>query len=61
VADAEVDLDLTKSAEAAERRIDIEASGPQERATRRFNKHSKDHRPDLPQIVLGMALTSEGA
>lgn len=34
--------------------------GPEERATRRFNKHSKDHRPDLPQVVLGMAVTAEG-
>ena len=27
---------------------------------RRFNKHSKDKRPDLPQVVLGMAVTREG-
>src|ERR1019366_1565597 len=61
VADAEADLDLAKSAEeAGERRVDPAASGPEERATRRFNKHSKDHRPDLPQIVLGMAVTCEG-
>jgi hypothetical protein len=60
VADAEADLDLAQSAEEAERRVDTEISGPEERATRRFNKHSKDHRPDLPQIVLGMAVTSEG-
>ena len=61
VADAEADLDLAKSAEeAADRRVDAEASGPEERATRRFNKHSKDHRPDLPQIVMGMAVTAEG-
>jgi hypothetical protein len=61
VADAEADLDLAKSAEeAGERRVDPAASGPEERATRRFNKHSKDHRPDLPQIVLGMAVTAEG-
>jgi hypothetical protein len=32
----------------------------EERATRRFSKHSKDHRPDLPQVVLGMAVTAEG-
>ena len=61
VADAEADLGLAKSAEeAATRRVDAEAPGPEERATRRFNKHSKDHRPDLPQIVLGMAVTGEG-
>jgi hypothetical protein len=34
--------------------------GPEQQAARRFNKHSKDHRPDLPQIVLGMAVTAEG-
>ena len=46
VADAEVDLDLAQSAEeSAERRVDPDAPGPGERATRRFNKHSKDHRP----------------
>jgi transposase len=35
-------------------------SGPAEQATRRFNKHSKDHRPDLPQVVIAMAVTAEG-
>ena len=34
--------------------------GPEEAATRRFSKHSKDHRPDCPQVVLGMAVTVEG-
>ena len=33
---------------------------PDEEATRRFSGHSKDHRPDLPQVVLGMAVTAEG-
>jgi hypothetical protein len=33
---------------------------PDEEAIRRFSKHSKDHRPDLPQVVLGMAVTAEG-
>jgi len=33
---------------------------PDEAATRRFSRHSKDHRPDLPQVVLGMAVTAEG-
>jgi len=62
VADGEVDLDLAKSAEekAASRVVGPDASGPEEQATRRFNKHSKDHRPDLPQVVLGMAVTAEG-
>jgi hypothetical protein len=34
--------------------------GPREAATRRFSKHSKDKRPDLPQVVIGMAVTREG-
>ena len=55
VADGEADLDLVEG--AAERSDD---SGPREDATRRFNKHSKDHRPDLPQVVIGMAVTTEG-
>jgi transposase len=31
-----------------------------EAGTRRFNKHSKDHRPDRPQVVIAMAVTKEG-
>ena len=27
---------------------------------RRYSKHSKDHRPDLPQVVVGMAVTRRG-
>ena len=66
VADAEADLDLAQSAEerAEEKNTELaapsNAPGPEEQATRRFNKHSKDHCPDLPQIVLGMAVTAEG-
>jgi hypothetical protein len=62
VADSEVDLDLAKSAEekAAEQKLAADDPGPEEQATRRFNKHSKDHRPDLPQVVIGMAVTAEG-
>jgi hypothetical protein len=61
VADGEADLDLAKrmtESSAAEKGPD--ASGPEERATRRFNKHSRDHRPDLPQVIIGMAVTAEG-
>jgi hypothetical protein len=36
---------------------DEEQDGPD--AFRRFG-HSKDHRPDLPQIVIGLAVTKEG-
>lgn len=61
VADGEGDLDLAETAK--ENKGDQSgpaATGPSESATRRFNKHSKDHRPDLPQVVLGMAVTAEG-
>ncbi len=32
----------------------------EESGRRRYSKHSKDHRPDLPQVVLGMAVTRKG-
>jgi hypothetical protein len=59
VADGEADLDLAQAA-GDETAADGDESAPAERATRRFNKHSKDHRPDLPQVVIGMAVTAEG-
>ncbi len=31
-----------------------------ESGRRRYSKHSKDHRPDLPQVVVGMAVTRKG-
>jgi hypothetical protein len=31
-----------------------------ESGQRRYSKHSKDHRPDLPQVVVGMAVTRKG-
>ena len=31
-----------------------------ERGTRAYNSASKDHRPDLPQVVLAMAVTRQG-
>ncbi len=31
-----------------------------ERGLRKYSKHSKDHRPDLPQVVVGMAVTRQG-
>jgi hypothetical protein len=39
---------------------DGEAPTVVERARRAYSKHSKDHRPDLPQIVVGMAVTRRG-
>jgi len=32
----------------------------EEAGIRRFSSHSKDHRKDLPQVVLGLAVTREG-
>jgi hypothetical protein len=59
VPDPLVELD-TAEGEAEAREEAAEGKGPEELATRRFSKHSKDHRPDLPQVVLGMAVTAEG-
>jgi hypothetical protein len=38
---------------------DDEQTNPVEAGTRAFG-HSKDHRPDLPQVVIAMAVTREG-
>jgi hypothetical protein len=38
---------------------DDEVSSPTEAGTRAFG-HSKDHRPDLPQVVIAMAVTRDG-
>jgi hypothetical protein len=43
------------SAESAEEESVLVESG-----RRRYSKHSKDHRPDLPQVVVGMAVTRKG-
>jgi len=59
VPDPLVDLD-TAEGEAEARAEAASPTGPTEAATRRFNKHSKDRRSDLPQVVLGMAVTAEG-
>jgi IS4 transposase len=63
-ADAEVELE-TQIAEAQSRVAAAAAhaetqGGPAEAAVRRFSRHSKDKRPDLPQVVIGMAVTREG-
>ncbi len=39
---------------------DDAGGGPLEAALRRFSRHSKDHRPDRPQVLVGMAVTVEG-
>ena len=46
-------------AELAEDPDDDEVSNPVEAGTRAFG-HSKDHRPDLPQVVIAMAVTRDG-
>ena len=55
----EVDVpdDLVELADAAGH--DDETSSPVESGTRRFG-HSKDHRGDLPQVVIAMAVTRDG-
>ncbi|MDA8184101.1 MAG: IS1634 family transposase [Actinomycetota bacterium] len=39
---------------------DEEDEALEEAGIRRFSSHSKDHRRDLPQVVLGLAVTREG-
>jgi hypothetical protein len=46
-------------AEPAEPADDDEHSSPTQAGTRAFG-HSKDHRPDLPQVVIAMAVTRDG-
>jgi DDE family transposase len=60
VADGEADLEQAVSAEEKAKGVGPDNPGPDEGAVRQFNKHSKDHRPDLPQVVIGMAVTAEG-
>ena len=63
MADEEVELAEAlgeAEARAAAAAAGAEGGGPKEAATRRFSKHSKDKRPDLPQVVIGMAVTREG-
>ena len=51
--DADADADADDSDEAGERVL-------HEQGRRAYSKHSKDHRPDLPQVVVGMAVTRRG-
>ena len=63
VADEEIELsrasEAAKEKEAEAARDEVPAV-PGEAALRQFSKHSKDHRSDLPQVVIAMAVTSEG-
>lgn len=59
VADEEVELATATQAGHAAARGE-EPAAPGELASRQFSKHSKDHRQDLPQVVIAMAVTAEG-
>jgi len=59
VPDPLVELDVAAGEKEAKQEA-AQDHGPDEAAVRRFSKHSKDHRSDLPQVVLGMAVTAEG-
>ena len=59
VADEEIELAGAIAAERA-KASDGEPAVPDEAALRQFSKHSKDHRQDLPQVVIAMAVTTEG-
>ena len=54
--DPEVDTEPTGDGEVG---IDVDEGVPIEGATRRYGR-SKDHRGDLPQVVIGLAVTREG-
>ncbi len=62
VADEEIELATATAAEKANRdgSAGEEPTVPDELAPRQFSKHSKDHRQDLPQVVIVMAMTREG-
>jgi Transposase DDE domain len=63
LADAEVELAgalAEEEARGAQASAGEHGGGPREAASRRFSKHSKDKRPDQPQVVIGMAVTREG-
>ena len=62
---ADADVELAQHLDEQEARVASAAAGetqggPREAAVRRFSRHSKDQRPDLPQVVIGMAVTREG-
>ncbi|MGH3303724.1 MAG: IS1634 family transposase [Streptosporangiaceae bacterium] len=62
---ADEEIELVAASEAGKDKEAEAGSGegqvvPGEAAFRQFSKHSKDHRPDLPQVVIAMAVTAEG-
>jgi hypothetical protein len=52
--------DTDDEQDSDDRRADHARSPLVEAGQRAYSKHSKDHRPDLPQVVIGMAVTREG-
>lgn len=65
IAAADEEAELAETRDEAEARAVTAAAGesgggPPEQALRRFNRHSKDKRADLPQVLIGMAVTAEG-
>jgi DDE family transposase len=54
--EVEVDDELDEDEQADE----PAGEGPLEQAGQRRLGHSKDHRPDLPQVIIGLAVTREG-
>ncbi len=55
----EVDVDEDDGDEEREAAGEEREAAGEERPLRRLG-HSKDHRPDLPQVVIGLAVTREG-
>jgi len=55
VADEEIEPAIGAEAGAPEK-----PAVPEELAARQFSKHSKDHRSDLPEVVIAMGFTAEG-
>jgi transposase len=56
----EVDLLFFDTTSTYFERDEPDAAGEDDAAAFRAYGHSKDHRPDLPQIVIGLAVTREG-
>lgn len=61
---ADSEVELASARDEAQAKTELAAAapagGPPEAALRRFSRHSKDKRTDLPQVVIGMAVTAEG-
>ena len=56
----EVDLLFFDTTSTYFERDEPDPSGPDGEPAFRAYSHSKDHRPDLPQVVIGLAVTREG-